>query len=461
MPFRVKNPAKTSYFCGLKASDQTLTMSQKHIFVLGTDDFNLIKLKSLRKAEHYEFHKLLDYQEIRGSTNYPVEDLLAKARRELKAFDKSIDGLIGFYDFPVTDMIPILAREFGLNAPSLQSVIKCEHKYWSRMEQYKVIPENIPDFCIFDPFREDARQQIPLAYPFWIKPVKSFRSYLGFKVSNEDDFREAIEITREHIEDIAKPFDYLLDYLNMPEQVEAISGGYCIAESIISGKQCTLEGYAYGQAVETYGIVDSYRDPNRSTFSRYEYPSNLPQRVQQRMADTAERVMQQVGFTNACFNVEFFYDEAHDQLWLLEVNPRMSQSHGDLFQKVDGDSNHSIMIDVALGSKPDFPHREGMFNHAAKFMYRKFEDAIVRRVPTAEEIQVIQQKVPGTFVEILVKEGIQLSELINQDSYSYEIADIFIGGHTQKELLENYDTVIHLLPFEFEEVTQVQKENQG
>ena len=76
MPFRVKNPAKTSYFCGLKASDQTLTMSQKHIFVLGTDDFNLIKLKSLRKAEHYEFHKLLDYQEIRGSTNYPVEDLL-------------------------------------------------------------------------------------------------------------------------------------------------------------------------------------------------------------------------------------------------------------------------------------------------------------------------------------------------------------------------------------------------
>ena len=74
---------------------------------------------------------------------------------------------------------------------------------------------------------------------------------------------------------------------------------------------------------------------------------------------------------------------------------------------------------------------------------------------------MIQQKVPGTFVEILVKEGIQLSELINQDSYSYEIADIFIGGHTQKELLENYDTVIHLLPFEFEEVTQVQKENQG
>ena len=427
-------------------------MTQKNIFVLGTDDFNLIKLKSLRKAEKYNFHKLLDYSEIRGSTNYPVKDLLIKAEKELKAFDGSIDGLIGFYDFPVTDMIPILGKEFGLNVASLESVLKCEHKYWSRIEQRKVIPQNIPAFSIFDPFSDKAREQIKLDYPFWMKPVKSFRSYLGFKINNDQDFEAAIAITREHIEDIAKPFDYLMDYLDMPEKVEEVSGGYCIAEDIISGKQCTIEGYAYKNEIHTYGIVDSYRDPNRSTFSRYEYPSNLPQRVQEAMSNIAKTIMKQIGFNNSCFNIEFFYDEGQDQIWLLEINPRMSQSHGDLFQKVDGDSNHSIMIDVALGNKPDFPYREGMFNHAAKFMHRKFEDAIVKRIPTPEEIQVIQQKVPGTFVEVLVKEGIQLSQLINQDSYSFEIADIYIGGQTQKELLENYDKVLELLPFEFTDV---------
>lgn len=427
-------------------------MNPNHVFVLGTDDFNLIKLKSLRKAENYKFHKLLGYQDIRGSTNYPVQDLLEKAEAQLRAFDKPIAGLIGFYDFPVTDMIPILARKFGLHAPSLQSVIKCEHKYWSRMEQRKAIPQHVPDFCIFDPFSDQARQQIHLPYPFWIKPVKSFRSYLGFRISNDEDFRRAITLTREHISDIAKPFDYLLDYLNMPEKVEEVSGGYCIAEAIISGKQFTVEGYAHGHEIHTYGIIDSYRDPNRSTFSRYEYPSNLPRRVQEQISNAANRFMTQIGFTNGCFNIEFFYEEEDDQLWLLEINPRMSQSHADLFQKVDGDSNHSIMIDVAQGKRPDFPYREGMFNHAAKFMYRKFEDAIVKRVPTAEEIQVIQQKIPGTFVEVLVNEGTRLSNLLNQDSYSFEIADIYVGGQTQKALLENYDQVLALLPFEFEPV---------
>lgn len=427
-------------------------MKPKNIFVLGTDDFNLIKLKSLRKAENFQFHRLLDYQDIRGSTHYPVHDLLERAEAQLKAFDGPIAGLIGFYDFPVTDMIPILARKFGLNAPSLESVIKCEHKYWSRMEQRKAIPQHVPDFCIFDPFSEQARAQIHLAYPFWIKPVKSFRSYLSFRVNSDDDFQQAIEATRSHISDIAKPFDYLLDSLNMPEKVEEISGGYCIAEDVISGKQFTVEGYAYGHEIHTYGIVDSYRDPNRSTFSRYEYPSNLPRRVQEQISNAANRFMTQIGFTNGCFNIEFFFEEEQDQLWLLEINPRMSQSHADLFQKVDGDANHSVMIDIALGKRPDFPSREGMFNHAAKFMYRQFEDAMVRRTPTAEEIQVIQQKIPGTFVEVLVEAGTRLSDLINQDSYSYEVADIYVGGQTQKELLDNYDRVIELLPFEFDPV---------
>lgn len=50
---------------------------------------------------------------------------------------------------------------------------------------------------------------------------------------------------------------------------------------------------------------------------------------------------------------------------LLEVNTRVSQSHSDVFEKVDGSSNQQVTVQVACGEKPDFPFREGQFNCAA------------------------------------------------------------------------------------------------
>jgi len=45
----------------------------------------------------------------------------------------------GYMDFPVSTMLPLICKEFGTRSPSLESLLKCEHKYWSRVEQKKVI----------------------------------------------------------------------------------------------------------------------------------------------------------------------------------------------------------------------------------------------------------------------------------------------------------------------------------
>ena len=418
--------------------------------MLGTDNFNLIKLRSLRNANAFEFHKLLDYQEIRGSEEYDIVDLLSRVEKRLYDFEGSVDGIIGYFDFPVTNMRPILCAQYQLPCASLSSVMKCEHKYWSRMEQKEAIPAHIPSFDIFDPFDEDALAKLQVSYPFWIKPVKSFRSYLGFRINNDEDWYRAIPTIRAHIGNIAAPFDYLMNYLDTPEAIRKIGGVHCLAEDIIYGKQCTLEGYVHDGIVSTYGVVDSVRETNNSSFSRYEYPSTLPYRVQERLAEISERIIKHIGYDDSTFNIEFFYHEPEDQIWLLEINPRMSQSHGDLFQKVDGESNHRIMIDLALGQKPEFPHRQGPFGHAAKFMLRRFEDGIVTRVPSEEDIQTVAHSYPGTLVEVFVKEGTHLSDLLNQDSYSFEIADIYIGSSTQKDLLAAYEQVLSMLNFQFE-----------
>jgi hypothetical protein len=106
------------------------------------------------------------------------------------------------------------------------------------------------------------------------------------------------------------------------------------------------------------------------------------------------------------------------------------------------------MLDLALGRQPEFPHRKGPYRYAAKFMWRIYEDAMVKRVPTKAELQAIGRRFPSAEIQLHIQEGMRLSELKDQDSYSYEIAVIFLGGDSQKELLGKYRVVQQILPLE-------------
>lgn len=107
-----------------------------------------------------------------------------------------------------------------------------------------------------------------------------------------------------------------------------IDGNHCIAEAIISkGRQCTLEGYVHGGKSVVYGVVDSIREGRlRSSFARYQYPSQLPAHVQDRVTEAAAALMAQIGYDTAPFNMEFYWSPANDQIRLLEVNARISKS---------------------------------------------------------------------------------------------------------------------------------------
>lgn len=424
---------------------------KKNIFVIGPDPFNMSQLKALRKSEAYIFHPLLAHSEVKNQDRYDMPRLLAKAKRALDRFPGSVDAIVGYWDFPVSLIVPLLRRHCGLVAPSLAGIAKCEHKYWSRLEQRKAIAECTPKFSPVDPFK-DPRPQIDLDFPFWIKPVKSLCSYLAFRINSNRELESAIALIRNGIERIATPFNHFLAQIDMPAEVRGIHGGYCIAEKPIRGRQCTLEGYVYQGKIHIYGTVDSVRLPNRTTFARYEYPSTLPKKVRHRMHEACKRFIRHIGFDNSPFNMEFFYNRSRDRISILEVNPRQSQSHGKLFEKVAGASNHEIMIDIALGEKPDFPIDAGKFKRAAKFLLRHGQDALVRAVPTKKNLTRIRQAVPGTDIEICIKEGMRLSQLYDQDSYSYEIADIYVGAGNRQELFSRYKQCLEHLNFKFSEV---------
>lgn len=426
--------------------------TKNNIFVVGLEDFNRRMLEKVRHAERYAFHPLLDYESVAEEKDCRVEELIQRSCDTLDRFSGSIDAIVGYWDFPTNLMMPILRRRYGLPGPSLESVLRCEHKYWARRIQKETLPDVVPEFTAVDPFAEGAAENPPLPFPFWIKPVKAHSSKLGFRVGNRQDYREAIEATRQRIEHFAVNLNEIMSRAELPEEIAQVDGWKCIAEAIISvGRQCTLEGYVFEGEPEVYGVVDSIRGSNRSSFERYQYPSTLPETVQQRMIDAAKQLIAATGLDDSPFNIEFFWHRNSDEVWLLEINARISKSHSPLFEKVQGVPHNEVMIDVALGRRPEYPLDEGRFRHAAKFMLRRYDVGgrqPVTEAPNEDRIRQIEQEFPGCDINLHVHEGMRLEDLRYQDSYSFELAEIFVGANSQKELMKTYRAIVDRLGIE-------------
>lgn len=425
---------------------------KKNVFVIALDEFTNQLFGTIRQPDSYRYHSLIPPGKIISAANYCMPDLLDEARRKLQDFNGTVDAIVSYWDFPATLMLPALRQAAGLPTTTIESVLRCEHKFWSRAIQREVVPELIPRIAAFDPFAKDPLAQVDLDFPFWIKPVKAHSSILGFCIESPADFYAALPRIRKRIGRFADPFNYLFQRAEVPAEIAVVDGNYCLAEENIAAEhQCTLEGYVFNGEPRVYGVVDSLREENPSSFSRYHYPSRLPDDVQQRMIEVTLRVMRRTGLNNEPFNIEFFHDPQTGRISLLEINPRISKSHCPLFHLVEGASHLEVMLDVALGIPPDYPRGDGAYPMATKFMVRHYAgDALMRRVPRPEEIEAMQRVIDGVSVVVWVKEGNRLSDFADSDSYSFEYANIFIGGESEEDLQEKHHRCLAMLPFEFE-----------
>lgn len=420
------------------------------VFVTGLEPFNLALLEAVPQVDEKRFRELLSPSEsIEIGADFSFADTLALAEKRLRD-GESADAILNYWDFPGSCMAPLLSQRQGLPGPRLDAVTVLEHKYRARQEMQACVPDVTPKVRAVDPFADNPREDLDLDFPFWLKPVVSHSSYLGFRIDDADDLEVALAALRRHIRIFGDPFNEFLDIIGGTSGPPELGGCCCIAEEIISADaQVTLEGYVWNGDVAVYGHIDSIREgQSQSSFSRYEYPSRLPRRVLERMENVTARFLNHVGYDNAPFNAEFFWDEQSDRISLLEVNTRISKSHCPLFQDVDGASHQKVALDLALGREPDFPVRQGRWPKAAKFMVRLFQDGEIIRVPSPPEIHHMQSRYPEALVQILVKEGQRLSHLSFQDSYSFEIADIFVGGRSDDELMDKHADIMELLPFE-------------
>lgn len=430
----------------------------RNVFVLGLDERNHEVLKATPSGRTCRFHQLLDIDELQ-SGEIDVEDELAQARDILDSFDGSIDAIVGYWDFPVTLLVPILCAERGLPSADLEAVLKCEHKFWSRTVQSEVTDAH-PRFDLVDLDSSDPSHR--LRYPLWMKPVKSASSELAFRIDDDQGFQEAVASLREGVDRVGRPFEQILQRVDPPPAIAKAGPHHCLAEEALRGVQAAVEGYVHQGRAVVYAVLDSVDYPGSPAFLRHQYPSGLPEAVQKRIRDIAVRVIEHHGLDNSTFSVEFFYDPVEDAVDILEINPRHSQTHAELFELVDGFTNHERMLRLGLGESPVDPgEADGEFSVAAEWYYRRFEDGTVTRVPTADEIKALEASLPGVRVRVVPSQGQRLSELPAQDSYSFELAKIVIGAADETEMRAKYERCVEVLRFDFADEGETAEETTG
>jgi len=426
----------------------------KHVFVIGLDDFHLEQLRGIRHAEDYVFHGLISYDMVVHPESYPIDEMIERGMQEIRDSGVRPDAVIGHWDFPTTALRVVFRDALGLPGPSLESILIAEHKYWSRLRQARAIPENIPVFQGLDPYDPDAPARVELDYPFWIKPNIGFSSQMVYYVENRADLDTALAGLRVGLPLFGPPFERFMARASLPSDIPTdVDAFHCSLEKPISGWQCTVEGYVRHGQVVVYGVVDSVRGGGiGSSFARYEFPSQLPDSVTERLTEITRQAVPSMQLDDTPFNIEYFWDQDADRIWLLEVNTRISQSHSPLFIDVAGASHHEVAVDLAMGRRPSFPRWEGPHRVAIKFMLRHFHDAVVTRVPTADELRELERAFPEARIRIEVEEGMRLSHMRGQEVYSFEVAVIFMGGPSHDRLMARYDELLDRLPLAFRDL---------
>jgi biotin carboxylase len=392
-------------------------------------------LDRIQRPQRFRYLPVGDFAQADNPELCRPRAFIAAAVAEAKRLDHPVHGVVAFDDYPASLLAVAIAERLGLPGPSLASVVTCSNKAWSRVMQEAAVPEAVPRYQIIDPHRVQRPGDLRLAFPFWLKPVKSSMSYLGFRVASFAEFERAVALSRAGLPTYAAAFQELMDMARPPISGDtgSVRADWLIAEELLGGRQCTLDGIMSGGDLTLIGVVDSIRLPNRVSFSRFDYPSRLRRDTQDKMVDIAQRALRRIGFDNGLFNIEFFVDERSETPKIIEINPRFSPQFSDLFEKVDGALTHQYVVEMATGEPPAVARRRGRHRIAASCVLRIGRDHIVTRAPTARDIAQLQSAIPDTHVYVIAKTGERLSEAA-QDSYSYRYGLIHLGARDRRDL---------------------------
>lgn len=432
----------------LNYSVTSTKISLNNIFVLGYDKNQNNYLDEIAESAQLHAHHLFGAGQTTQKFS-DLEEMLEQARAVLDSHN-SVDGLICCDELSMRALQSILCKEYGLPAPSLSSLLKCAHRYWSKIEQQKSIPENTPYFCAVDPFDEDALENVTLNYPFTLKPMIGSQSSLIFHITKESDFHQAVDKIRHTILGADKSPDEILSMANPPAEVRAVESHYVLAEQYIAGTAFTSEGYVQNGRSHVLAMVAKAKSAENISPAMAQYDGSLPPAVQNRAAAITEKLLAHLGFDHSLFSIEFLWNEESDDLWVTEIKPNLSQSNALLDDTNTEHADHDIALNIALGRPPFFDGNQKDYRRTKHFLRRRYkqEHPPGTSLPQITHTDTMNKLPRYSEPYLRVRKGMEVARTNERDAYHYVISKKLDEQQDLRELGRIYPQDAELLPFE-------------
>jgi hypothetical protein len=359
-----------------------------------------------------------------------------------------LDGVLSTSDYPGATLAAALAARLGLPGPTPAAVLRCSHKFLSRLAQREAVPEAVPGFSVVDATRPLALAA-DLTWPCFAKPVKGAYSVHARRVDAPADLSAflASAPVQEFVTHYLAIFDQLLARFSDTE----VDGRHFIVEDLLRGRQVTVEGYATDEDVVVFGVVDSVMHTGTNSFARFDYPSALPADVTERMEDVTRRAIRGIGLRWSMFNAELVHDPETGRVSILEINPRLCGQFSDLYRKVDGTGGYFLALALACGETPTRLARGGRHAVAASRPLRIFTPSRVLRAPDEGALRAAERLYPGTLVWSECRTGDVLSDFARgEDGQSARYAVVNAGAEDPAALAARLERIERALGYAFE-----------
>jgi hypothetical protein len=285
-------------------------MDRRRILILFPDEWDRAAADDPRWRERYEFvFEGFDLFSFPDNLRLFRFDALAFVERLVRKYRGAGLDAVATSDEQFGPFIAALVGErLGLAHGSLAAVLTIQHKYHARQAFERLVPASNARFGLIR--RGFTRpDEVPLAYPFYVKPAKAAFSVLARRI---ESFEELQRHTRfgwlegHIIERLVRPFGEVAR-AHAPGMEEPFS---MVCEEILRGPQVTANGFVRDGRVTMLGTVDSIMYPGTDHFMRFQYPSALDEAALARVDEVAVALVEGLGLGHGMFNIEMRIDPA-------------------------------------------------------------------------------------------------------------------------------------------------------
>jgi len=429
------------------ADEERRARSMKKILVLFPKDWDREALTSARFRGRFEFvFAGFDLFRFPQNVSLLTFDVFRFIDRIVERYrGERLDGVFSNNEHFGALIAAVVARRLGLPGTDPLVVINCQHKFYARIAQRRVLPAATPRFAAF-PYSVRDPSEIGLQFPFFVKPVKATYSVLARRVDDFDALKRHLRfraLEKLVIRRLVRPFNELMraytDY--------SVDAHHMIAEELLDGHHVNVDGYVHDGKVTILGLIDEVMYPGTQAFMRFEYPSRLPREVRGRMAALVEKLVTGLDYRFGFFNVELCWSPETGDIRVIEINPRLASQLASLYRRVDGYDPYEPLIAMSLGEVPSVERGRGEFGAAASFVFRRFDGRPVRSVPTQAQIRAVRESFPDARLMLYLKRGASLArEMKWLGSYRYAVLNL--GGASASDLHDRYREIRRSLAFD-------------